>query len=529
MIANRQAMAFLMAALFSGAVQAQVNLASAREGGRVVASSSVLDEAGRAENAIDEDPSTTWATGDGKTENEWIIIRLAGDGVEQIGAVALDNTPASGHPDEAGLRDFRVSASTTGRARADFRSIHIGSCRMTGGRQVFSFVSARAKFVKLTIRRNHGYADWAELAEIEIYAAGSAPTSHTGTPSVLIHSTAATPGQSAFGVLAEALGDVGATLSVYPGADGRRPLSNGALMGVRVVVTGGSSGAPVVKEALQALGRFVRRGGGLVCAYPDPDDALQPLLNALDVTVSDAGDGPFSLAPHWITEGLSIALDDVPPVEIDMLGGDALMELDDGGVLAVAGTVGGGRLVVLPPQIVAEASRGGADARELLRRATLWAAAMEDIGMPEPAEPVALSGEGVFLDGGRGQEWERSFEQLGDALDDAGLRVRMAPEEMSEFHRRDLDEADILIAFMPAFEPRTSLELADWVNSGGALLVLGEAGATVFELIAVNEFLREFGGAISASPTTNVTVAVRRHEATRGVSSVARPGPALGA
>ena len=49
------------------------------------------------------------------------------------------------------------------------------------------------------------------------------------------------------------------------------------------------------------------------------------------------------------------------------------------------------------------------------------------------------------------------------------------------------------------------------------------------ELIEVNAFLREFGGAVAASPHTNVAVALQHHPATRGVNSVTRPGRALGA
>ena len=122
----------------------QTDLAAAREGARVVAASSSRGEDWQAENLIDGDPTTTWATADGKTEDEWVIVKLATRRTVEIGAIAIDNTPSRDNPPEAGLRDYKLLVSTTGRAPEEFSQVELGSCRLSGGRQVLTFIPARA-------------------------------------------------------------------------------------------------------------------------------------------------------------------------------------------------------------------------------------------------------------------------------------------------------------------------------------------------------------------------------------------------
>ena len=59
--------------------------------------------------------------------------------------------------------------------------------------------------------------------------------------------------------------------------------------------------------------------------------------------------------------------------------------------------------------------------------------------------------------------------------------------------------------------------------------VIDAAGMRVYPgLIAVNGFLREFGTAMTLSPSQNLSVAVRRYPATLGVDALSRPGEPLG-
>ena len=345
----------------------------------------------------------------------------------------------------------------------------------------------------------------------------------------MLHSRAADAADTPFAPLAASLSELGGAVTTYPGDGASAPINLGSLLGVRVVVT---TGEPALKkEDLRALTRFARRGGGILCVLPEDPDPLRHLLEALDVAVTERepAEAAVSLVPHWITDGLAFDLPPLPTHGLAMHGAEPLAIGADGTPVALAGAVADGRLAVLPKALVANGLPAPEDALELARRAVLWAAGMDTAVPEDPPEPVSLTGTGLFLDGGRGKPWERSFELLEEALEGHGLRLREAPGTIDEFSRADLSDVDLLIAFMPAFSHLTSIELTDWVRGGGALLVLGESDAEVDSLIAANQLLREFGGAVAHSPTTNIALAIRRHPATRGVDVLTRPGEPLGA
>lgn len=511
----------------------QTNLAAAREGARVIEASSSYGSHWEVGNLIDGDPQTSWATADGKTEDEWVVIKLAARRPVEIGAIAIDNTPSRGNPPEAGLRDYKLLVSTTGRAPEDYVQIELGSCRMGGGRQVLTFPPARAKFVKLILHSNHGHAGWIEVAELEVFAAGEPPVERGGAPAVVFHSTSADAADGPFAALADSLADIGATVTPFPGARSSRDITFGTLIGIRVVVVSGD--LPLTESEVEVLTRFCRRGGGLVVALPSDPGPVQPLLAALGVTATSADPTPArtELAAHWITNGLSLSLPPDPILTLEMADSAPLALRGEGQVVALAGSVGSGFLVVLPYEWLAsrrgaEEMQPGSERVELARRAVLWGAGMEDVGEGEPRPPVQLAGRALLLAREPEEGEGLTFDRLEAVLTERGLRVLEYRGSMSEFRRADLDETELAIAFMPHVESDVAFDVAKWVESGGRLLVMGDPAAPVTDIIRTNAFLREFGTAVAVSPARNLAVALNRHAASTGIDALSRPGDALG-
>ncbi len=525
------ALALLMLPACAGAATGQVNLAAAREGAQVVASSSAQGRQFAADNLIDGDPGTSWATADGKVEKQWAIVRLAGARAPEIGAIALDNTPTHGHPPEAGVRNFELAAATAGRDDADFGRIDLFSCRMSGGRQVFTFPPVRAKFIKLTLKGNYGYPSFIEVNELEVFAVGESPAVRTASPEVLLCTNSADVAGGPFGALAKSLAQVGAQVTAFPGGKASARLTASDLLGIGVVIASGEMKSS--KDDVEALERFCRRGGGLVIALPPDPSPLAPLLTALGVSVgtAPAAGAASELSPHWITEGLAPALT-LGNAHGLVLAGSTPLIRQGGATVALAGAVDKGRVVVAPIELLtggAETADGAPPAQlELARRAVLWAAGMEEAPPPAPPAPIRLAGCAVVLNEPTGAAKGPEFGRLEAALTERGLHLAEARVTAGEFKRGDLGEASLLIAFMPSFGASQARDLTDWVNAGGALLVLGDPTAPAAELMAVNRFLREFGVAIASAPAKKLTVALGRHPATVGIDMLSRSGDMLG-
>jgi hypothetical protein len=152
---------------------------------------------------------------------------------------------------------------------------------------------------------------------------------------------------------------------------------------------------------------------------------------------------------------------------------------------------------------------------------------MEDVGEPEAPPPVQLWGAALFVGGGSTAP-ELTFGEFHKGLGEHGLTVTDFAGDLSGFGRPAIGEAKLLIALMPSFSELVALDIAGWVRGGGALTVLGDAGADVPRLIGVNEFLRDYGIAMTLSPSQNLSVGVRRHPATDGITALSRPGEPLG-
>jgi len=513
------------AAVTGSGLFAQGNLASALDGAKVVKASSALDKQSRAENLLDGNPATTWATAKGKLKDQYVIIELAVRRAVGIGAVAIDNAVAAGHPAEAALRHVKIAVSSSGTLDEDFTQVKLASCAMGGGRQVFTFSPAGAEYVKLTLDGNYGAPDWIELADVQVYAAGVPPVERTGTPSVLFLSSAPDPSGTAFAAVAQSLAGLGATVATFPGREASRSLSPRALTGFRVAVASADP-APTPDE-IGVLTRYCEKGGGLVCAVPPDAGPLAPLLEALGVSASatsGAGDA-VQLAPHWITDGLAPPALPEGAAPLTMAGGTPLATVGEGQVVALAREMRSGRIVVLPGAFLS--GDGSRDALELSRRAILWAAAMEDVGEPQAPPPVQLSGSALFVGDGAPQP-TLTFGELHRALGEHGLALDDFSADLKGFGRPAIGEAKLLVALMPAFDELVALDTAGWVRGGGSLMVVGDADADVPRLIAVNEFLRDYGIAMTLSPSRNLSVGVRRHPATEGITALSRPGAPLG-
>jgi F5/8 type C domain len=521
---NSRALAYLLAllapVLLPSAARAAVNVASAREGAQVLAASSSQSPQFDAKHLIDGDPETSWATAEGKTTNQWAIVKLAGGRAIEIGSIAIDNTPTGGHAPEFGVRDLELEASTGGRSDEDFYRVDLFSCHMAAGRQAFTFAPVRAKLLRLKLRRNFGRAGFIEVNELEVFPSGAAPTERPRTPAVLLYAASNEPTVGPFSALVSSLLDIGAGVTSFPGDKPGARLTPTDLLGIGAVIV---TGEPrLSKGEVSVLDRFVRRGGGVVCALPTDPSPLEPLLAIWGITASGGTRGGAEFERHWTTEGLAAPALPSPASGVAREGAAPLVRVRDT-VVALAATVDGGRAVVLPAALLASAPD-----MEFARRVVLWAAGMEDGPTPAPQSPeVRLSGRGLLLSGG-GPEPPPTFARLQAALSERGLRITETPRSLLPVSRSDLADASLVVAYMPTGAVADAREADEWVRGGGRLLALGDPNAPAAAIMQVNQFLREFGVATASAPAQRLATAVHRHPATVGIEALSRPGDILG-
>jgi len=186
--------ALLAAVVAAGApVAAQVvygntDLVAAAHGGRVIAFSSQWTDRGRpvvrweARNLIDgrvcalglpPADSFGWESQTAPTgaRPEWITFGFADDRPRTIAMVALDPRTPDPPTVGRGVRDFRISISTT-EPDGPWQDVFVGALANRPVRQTFTFDPTLARFVKLTIISNHGSDQAVELAEFEVYEGG---------------------------------------------------------------------------------------------------------------------------------------------------------------------------------------------------------------------------------------------------------------------------------------------------------------------------------------------------------------------
>ena len=172
------------APLAAQVVYGNTNLVAAANGGRVVTFSSQWEDRGRpvprwqVTNLIDgrvcahglpPADSFGWMSQTSPRERaEWIVFGFAEDRPRTIGMVALDPRTADPPTLGRGVRDFRISVSTT-EPDGPWEDVFTGALANRPVRQTFTFEPALARFVKLTVITNHGSDQAVELAELEVY------------------------------------------------------------------------------------------------------------------------------------------------------------------------------------------------------------------------------------------------------------------------------------------------------------------------------------------------------------------------
>jgi len=138
------------------------------------------EEAWAAYQVFDERPDTGWSSVDGETTNNVFILELAEK--TQIERLVFD----TGHADEAprSAKDIRVEISDKG-ADTGYTVLADISLKPRTDNQTFAIKNAAAgRWLRLTIKNNHGAADVTELMDFRAYG-----TQLTKTPSPTISGT----------------------------------------------------------------------------------------------------------------------------------------------------------------------------------------------------------------------------------------------------------------------------------------------------------------------------------------------------
>jgi hypothetical protein len=160
------------------------NAALDANGGGVVAYSSERSSPdGRwdARNVDDGRLDRGWATAQGQTAHQWLIVGFGGNQIHSVSSVLIDPAATDGLSPDSDLRTFTMRVSTTGTDDASFSSVLTATLRQSNTLQRFDLphpVSAR--YVKVVEESNDGSTDAITLDELVIVTGDqvdvSAPT-----------------------------------------------------------------------------------------------------------------------------------------------------------------------------------------------------------------------------------------------------------------------------------------------------------------------------------------------------------------
>ncbi|MDO9264736.1 MAG: OmpA family protein [Desulfosalsimonadaceae bacterium] len=133
-----------------------------------------------AENVLDDSPETGWACETGQVKDNVFVFTL----VETATLDRMEFDTASADADGAGAKDVLVEVSTTS-ATAGFTPVLQVALADKANGQVFPATQKTpARWVRLTIRTNHGNAEWTEFFSIRGFgekSAVSTPVNISGT------------------------------------------------------------------------------------------------------------------------------------------------------------------------------------------------------------------------------------------------------------------------------------------------------------------------------------------------------------
>lgn len=153
------------------------NVALDANGGQVVAFSSQYQNATQGDfwNAnfiIDGRLDFGWATAPGNVSNEWVKIKLGGNGLQKITKILIDPAATHGDQPSSDLKDFEIWVSTTGTDDASFTKVVSGTCQQKDALQPFPLdTPTEAKYIELKALDNYGSPDWISVAELEAVSA----------------------------------------------------------------------------------------------------------------------------------------------------------------------------------------------------------------------------------------------------------------------------------------------------------------------------------------------------------------------
>lgn len=295
-------------------------------------------------------------------------------------------------------------------------------------------------------------------------------------------------------------------------------------------------GMPLPKQAWNPVD-FVNSGGGLVLIVPTErkwmgsHPRLVSLLGLQMVAVPQQG-AELLLRSHPVTEGLTGGVMKPIGTRLESALLDPLIS-QGGHTIALAGTVGQGRVVVLVEPLVASTDLTRApdpDRVKLLAQAAQWAAGRD------PAVPGAGTITGPELPGTQTPRIgltakavvdlpaEAAWRELSAAVAEGVQRAGLPLETFA--YRQDTDTLAQVMARYPAllvvgsyreYEEGERALLSQYVADGGALLALGWCrDGNVTLLSAFNRLLTEFGISMTYARPGGA-VKILEHPATRGV------------
>lgn len=157
-----------------------LSLTSISAGAWMVKLPRAYEEAWAAYQVFDERPETGWSSAEGETANQVFVLELAEKA--QLDRLVFD----TGHADEASrsAKDIRVEVSDKG-PDSGYAVLAEISLKPKADNQSFALKNAVAgRWLRLTIRSNHGAADVTELMDFRAYG-----TPLTKTPSPAIAGT----------------------------------------------------------------------------------------------------------------------------------------------------------------------------------------------------------------------------------------------------------------------------------------------------------------------------------------------------
>jgi hypothetical protein len=115
-------------------------------------------------NAIDENSSSYWRTGNLQTTNQWLKVELGGGKIYTVDQVRLQSYTTS-----TAVRDFEIRVSTTTDDDAAFTTVFSGTASQVNTMQEFSFPAVQARYVQLYILDSYG-TSYIQVAAFQVLA-----------------------------------------------------------------------------------------------------------------------------------------------------------------------------------------------------------------------------------------------------------------------------------------------------------------------------------------------------------------------